>query len=131
MALLIKKTLSDCDVVFVDPDNGIKWEDPGPPAVWSHKHIYWSEILDYLNSGKSVVCYHHLNRNGSHAEQIQSGLATLNANGHPSWGVRYRRGTSRVFFVIANPKHRDSFRENLLAFSETWSDHTELNVGAI
>ena len=122
-------SLNSCDIVFVDPDNGIKWKDPGPSSVWSHKHVYWSEILDYLDAGKSVVAYHHLNRSGSHAEQIQSCLATLDANGHPSWGVRYRRGTSRVFFVIANQKHRESLKDNVLAFSESWSAHTDLRFG--
>ena len=121
-----KQVLSECEVVFVDPDNGIKWQNPTPKAAWSHKHVYWSEILDFLDAGKSVVVYHHLNRNGSHEEQVQSGLGTLATYGHPRWAVRYRRGTSRVFSVIPNRSHQEKLNRNLLAFGKNWKNHADV-----
>src|SRR4030042_1594735 len=59
-----------CDVVFVDPDNGLesgtkRHHKRGP------KFVYFDELESYLRRGQSLVIYHHMARNCSALEQIR------------------------------------------------------------
>jgi hypothetical protein len=97
-----------CDVVFVDPDNGLesgtkRHHKRGP------KFVYFDELESYTRRGQSLVVYHHMARNRSAPEQIQQRLAeiTRRLEGCSSpFALRYRRGTSRAFFVVPTKAHR-------------------------
>ena len=52
------KALQGCDLVFVDPDNGLIC----PSAVGmkkSNKYVLCKELADYYNTGASVIYYQH------------------------------------------------------------------------
>ncbi len=92
----------DCDVVFVDPDNGI-----GTTAQASSrsgaKYVLLEELIPYLDRGQTLVIYHHLNRSAAAETQVSQRLAELEERLTPQVGVmalRYRRGSARVFFVL-------------------------------
>jgi hypothetical protein len=115
-----------CDVVFVDPDNGLesgtkRHHKRGP------KFVYFDELVPYLRRGQSLVVYHHMARNCSALEQIRERLAQitdrLRGCGAP-FALRYHRGTSRAFFVVPTDAHRAILLERADRFlSGPWSRH--------
>ena len=54
--LALAKT-SGCDVVFLDPDNGLASEPFGEGHI-SAKHAYYEEIEPFLRRGQSLVAWH-------------------------------------------------------------------------
>lgn len=91
-------------VVFCDPDNGLTFDEP----CRSLRHIGVDEIRSLYGRGQSLVVYHTPGRSAPHAEQIKSCLKRLR-RAIPDlgslWAARFRRGSSRVFFVLAQRAH--------------------------
>ena len=113
------------DIVFLDPDNNIrlderyKYDENGP------KYAYLDEIRAFWERGQSVVVYHQLNRNRTAEAQITemsdclSGVSGVDPI--PMW---FRRGTSRVFFVIPQDEHRDQIETRITEMLEgPWGQH--------
>jgi len=57
------ETLSDCDLIFCDPDNGIESSKLTYTKAISVKYVYIDEIKQMVNRGKTVICYNHRDRN--------------------------------------------------------------------
>jgi len=121
----------EAEIVFLDPDNGMR---PGAPnGKPSEKHIHLEELRDYLERGQSLVVYHHLDRSAPHPEQIRSWRDRLESElgVKGAIGLRYRKGSSRAFFILPTPGHRallrsrtdallaSPWRVRLRAFEET------------
>jgi len=115
-----------CDVVFVDPDNGL---ESGTKRHHNRgtKYVYFDELGPYLSRGQSLVVYHHMGRNPKVPEQIQQRLAeiTRRLEGCSSpFALRYGRGTSRAFFVVPTKAHRTVLLERAGRFVlGPWSRH--------
>ena len=91
-------------VVFCDADNGLMFDEP----CRSLRHIGVDEIRSLYSCGQSLVVYHTPDRSAPHAEQIASFLERLRQaipDLGSSWAARFRRGSSRVFFVLAQRAH--------------------------
>jgi len=118
-----------CDVVFVDPDNGL---ESGTKRHHNRgtKYVYFDELGPYLSRGQSLVVYHHMGRIRKVPEQIQRRLAeiTRRLEGCSSpFALRYGRGTSRAFFVVPTKAHRTVLLERAGRFvSGPWSKHFSL-----
>ena len=57
--------INKCDLVFFDPDNGM--EVPSKPRgknrkKGSSKYLYWDELTQIINAGKSALVYQHFPR---------------------------------------------------------------------
>ena len=118
------------DVVFLDPDNGL--EPKGLPIMSAKapKYAYLEEVGKWVERGQSLVIYHHLGRNRAHAEQIEDWLKRLRGEfkSHEIFALRFRRGTSRAFFVLAAKRHAPILRERAKALTVApWSKHFELH----
>ena len=118
------------DLVFLDPDNGIAgkvipWRKKGP------KYVFMDDLPHFYARGQSLVIYHHLGRHKPAMEQInhlstalQSHLKLL----RPPISIRYRRGTSRVYFIVSQEMHRPVFHSRIESFLQTpWQNH--FNIG--
>ena len=129
---------AESDLVFFDPDNGVSDPDNGiaktvnPWDVRGPKHVRVDELRRFSERGQSLVIYHHLSRHGTAVQQIRRVSKTLRSSLRPAcrlWSLRYRRGTSRAFFVAAQKQH-ESILENRLAsfFDGPWGTrkHFEL-----
>lgn len=104
-----------CDLVFLDPDNGLKLEGQGS----SPKHAYLSELERYLDRGQSLVVYQHSDRSESVDEQIKRRVSRVRQALHDKYEVfalRYKRGTSRAFFVIPQAQHRNIIKNRAAQF---------------
>jgi hypothetical protein len=66
--------LRDVDIVFADPDNGIRAS--GRMATLN-KYALLSELADYAQRGQSIVAYHHADRSADATTQAERHLAEL------------------------------------------------------
>lgn len=101
---------SGCDLIFADPDNGIR--KVGHSVVRTRtkavKHAYLDELAAFAARGQSLVVYHHADRSAPVAEQARRRLAELAqevAEVQPLAAVRASRGTTRLFLVAVAPRH--------------------------
>jgi len=116
-----------CDLVFLDPDNGIECASVTRTKNKGPKYVFWDDIDALVQRGQSIVVYHHLNRVGSHAMQVE-GLLTRAKERYGSdvglSALTYRRGTSRVYLIIASSHHREwlSYRAETMC-AGLWGRH--------
>jgi hypothetical protein len=105
------------DLVFFDPDNGIRRSTHSVPShrTKSVKHTYLDELRPYLARGQSVVIYHHADRSAPVAAQAQHRMADLvdELGIEPLGAVRASRGTTRLFLLVASPTHVDRLRHRV------------------
>ncbi|MBI3307636.1 MAG: hypothetical protein HYZ84_07520 [Candidatus Omnitrophica bacterium] len=116
---------SSCDIIFLDPDNGIALEDSGAYRSLSPKHILIKDLDRFFVGQKTLVVYHHLGRNGKHADQIKRYASEIqNRLKSEPISLRYCRGTSRVFFIIPSPAHREEIIKRVEDFMDyNWKEH--------
>ena len=121
----------DCDVVFVDPDNGVRRSDHGAPSHRSktEKHAYLDELRQFTERGQSIVAYHHADRSTTVERQAQLRLADAaqELQIEPLAAVRASRGTNRLFLVLPVEAHRSHLETHLKELERSaWS--SELKV---
>jgi hypothetical protein len=98
--------VAGCEVVCLDPDNGLF-----PPSVRrgsrvAPKFAGDDEVAAFAAVAPVVVVYQHLHRRGTAADQAAAFAARLRAaNAREIAVVRYRRGTSRLYGVAHPPGH--------------------------
>jgi len=119
-------TLHDRDLVFLDPDNGIR-VDPGPRL---EKFALTNEISDYFAAGSTVVVYHHADRSkGGVPAQLKRRMEEIGkATGSEMCGaVVARRGSCRFFLIAAQHAHRDTLALRLSDYSIRWKGHAQVS----
>ena len=127
------RATEDCDLVFLDPDNGLEPKGVSIRSVRATKYAYLEEVAPLVERGQSLVIYHHLSRNGTNADQIARWLDRLRQEFNPAdiFALRYRRGTARAFFVLAQDRHTPILRERADALlASPWREHFELHEPA-
>ena len=121
------KLTAGCDLVFVDPDNGLgarvdPYQRRGP------KYVFFDELLPYLGRNQTLVIYHHIGRQGSASAQIRERLTEINNNlGRAAFALLYHRGSARAFFVVPAPQHwTDLLSRAKTLMLSSWSRHFEI-----
>jgi hypothetical protein len=96
---------SDCDLIFADPDDGIRPILHRVPAhrTMAAKHAYLGELAAFAARGQSLIVYHHADRTAGVEQQARRRLADLAGDVpvQPIAAVRASRGTVRLFLVGA------------------------------
>lgn len=66
-----------CDLVFADPDNGIRRSSHSTDRTRTKavKHAYLDELAEFAGRGQSLVIYHHADRSAPVIEQPKRRLA--------------------------------------------------------
>lgn len=101
---------ADADVIFVDPDNGIKADDSSP------QDVSIAELRRIKQDGKSIIIYHHFGRHNSEPVQIECmarSLKDILGISGSLWGLRWNRVSTRVFFIVAQKSHESKFRQRI------------------
>src|SRR3989442_10239699 len=91
-----------CQVVFLDPDNGV-----APTSVALHhrlapKYVYDHELQAFIRGGQSLIVYHHLGRSGSGEKQVRNllnHLRTLAPNVKATQALWVYPGNARAVFI--------------------------------
>ena len=116
--------MASCDLVFVDPDNGIAASGFDPEGPASHKSITLGELKVLGAARRPLVVYHHQTRfKGGHLAEIDALHARLRAEGlEPAGSLRARPWSPRLFiFVNASDPQVQVARQ----FAEHWQGHVD------
>jgi hypothetical protein len=125
--------VKDCDLLFLDPDNGLE-----VPSVEIHhqrapKYVFFEELKTFasLDGLKTLIVYQHLCRNGCAAEQIDGRTQEIKdqlGDERAVLPVVYRRGTQRVFFIISFSAQQEELLRSRVKkmLREPWSRHFSL-----
>ena len=91
--------LEDCDIVFADPDNGLRRREGFSPGQRrSGKSICEDEVLALAANERPVVVYHHNSMfSGGHAAEVSHWQRRL---GSGTCAVRWRPVSPRTFFFL-------------------------------
>ncbi|MCY4077001.1 MAG: hypothetical protein OXH04_16400 [Acidobacteria bacterium] len=104
------RAVKDAHLVFADPDTGLEVSSKGPLSGEGPKYAFYEDLLPCWRRGQSLVIYQHIARNESAEEQIATRLDELRrrfAGACGAFAARYRRGTSRAYFVIPAAAHAE------------------------
>ena len=99
--------VKEAEIVFFDPDNGLEVPSRDRHSLKGPKHVYYDDLLPCWQRGQSLVVYHHLGRSADAREQISTrcrDLRRLLPGARPA-ALRFRRRSSRVYFVLPNSLH--------------------------
>ena len=120
----LEKT-KECDVVFLDPDNGLETGRVQPDSAQGAKYAYYEELQSYSERGQSLVVYHHLNRGQSAAKQIHEKQRRIyRLMERRALVVRYHRGSPRAFILIPQDEHRQEFTDCARRMAAgPWKEH--------
>jgi len=123
--------MAGCDLVFVDPDNGLRTSTHRVPRhrTKAVKHAYIDELLPYARRQQSIIAYHHADRSAAVEAQALRRLAEIAEELplQPLAAVRASRGTTRLFLVAAAPSHAACLLAGLRAIeSSAWRDELRL-----
>lgn len=110
--------LSQADLVFADPDNGLvddgEWRRRSPTFG---KQLSLSEASE-LSAGRCAVLYHHNSRfKGGHDAEVDHWIRAL---GRPALAVRATAYSCRTFFIV-NPDAEIAERTH--EFCRRWLNH--------
>jgi hypothetical protein len=120
--------MSDCDLVFLDPDNGIIPKSVGLGSKNSVKYVLPEEIMDYYKAGHSVVFYSHRTREQLplYLERFKKLFNKAEGEGAVIRGITFKRGTIRDYFFIIQDKHLSQVEKGLdKLFQGAWRQHFE------
>ena len=116
-----KQTLSHCDIVFADPDNGLCIDEKYRPT----QRKFWKRMplseASALSDGRTGILYHHNSMfPGGHYKEIQFWLSQL---GSSTLALYWRPYSPRTFFIV-NPGHE--LQRHIERFAKKWSPHFQL-----
>lgn len=117
------QALADCELVFLDPDNGLLVKSVGRRSAKSVKYVFDEELNDYLARGQSVVLYNHRARKPA-AQYFQELADRCAAQGKPICALTFPKGTIRDYLLIAaNPDHTTRIHQALAHMTQgAWAN---------
>lgn len=102
------EVVSDCDAVFLDPDNGLETQSVSKHSAKAPKYAFYDEIEKFLAVTDTLIIYHHLSRNGDHLSQIkqrENHLTELAGQSYKVISLRFRPYSPRAYFVMTNQEY--------------------------
>ena len=101
------ETLSESDLIFCDPDNGLIVKSVSLKSSKSDKYIVPDELISYYQEGKSIVFYNHRCREQEHVylQRFEALKQKSELVGAEWRGLKFVRGTIRDYFFILQPQH--------------------------
>lgn len=93
-----------CEIVFVDPDNGLEVKSASRHSKKGTKFVYYDELHDYLSRGQSVVVYQHMPRESPdvYVERRVGELRDKLRIRGALWALLWHPYSPRVYFIIPN-----------------------------
>jgi hypothetical protein len=119
----------DSHIVFFDPDNGLASASVTIRHPKAGKYVFIDELRSFTERGQTVVLYHHLNRTASALVQVAALIRILQdlGSGLRAFPLLYRRGSCRVFCILAPKRDADRIEQSIEGMLERgWRRHFEL-----
>lgn len=101
-----RKAVTDCDLVFLDPDNGLEVQSVPITSPLSSKYTTTAEIAALLSNGAGVVLYQHGARTlwSVQRERVCAQIAAGTGQKLTIRSLRFGAFGSRAFFCITSNK---------------------------
>jgi hypothetical protein len=117
----IKTKLKDCNLVFLDPDNGIAPEGLRLTRRRAGKSVTIEEMKALQESNRAMVVYHHQTHcQGGHLSEIYDLATRLSKSGlHVSGALRAKPWSPRVFFILNGDKE---LHDRAKSIAELWGN---------
>jgi hypothetical protein len=116
--------LRECDVLFLDPDNGIEVQSTGRGKRGSAKYIYWSELREAYGNGHSLLVYQHFPRVERKrfvpflADRLRDELGAPCVEGFATPHV--------AFFLVHQARHRAAVENAAATVQSNWSEQIDI-----
>lgn len=124
--------LRSCDMLFLDPDNGIETASLKKSDFRAGKYVFWREIEQAWDMGKSLVIYNHLNRTASASTQtakLKAEFSTRLPSADMIVPLLFRRGSCRHLWVVGQRSHAGSLSCRIRQFlSAGWRADTDCDL---
>lgn len=117
--------LSNADLVFLDPDNGLMVRS-AENRRRSNKYVQISEMSDYYKNGSSIVYYQHKarRRDDFYIEQHQCLLESTYFPNATGFGIKFSSTSQRFFFFILQQDHNKYITDRIQEMMHSaWSRH--------
>jgi hypothetical protein len=108
-----RKAVADCDLVFLDPDNGLEVRSVPVTSPLSGKYATVAEVAALLRTGAGVVLYQHGSRTPWHVQRERA-CAQIAAGADRAVTIRsFRFGAfgTRAFFCITSDRRMSDIIE--------------------
>ncbi|HLF71152.1 MAG TPA: hypothetical protein VI759_03235 [Dehalococcoidia bacterium] len=105
--------VSDCDVVCVDPDNGLGTKSVGMLGARGPKYTFFDDLRPLFARGQSLVIYQHRTRT-----QLRDQWAIRKAQIESVLGADHvitLKHDSRLYFVVPQPNHEAILSQRIAA----------------
>ncbi|MGH8901960.1 MAG: hypothetical protein ACRDYA_09825 [Egibacteraceae bacterium] len=98
-----RQTLTGCNLVFLDPDNGLEVRSVTPTSRLAGKYVTVAEVTELLSIGAGVILYQHCDRSPWRAqrERVQAQLASIVGELLTVRSLRFGAFGARAFFCIS------------------------------
>ena len=127
-------TVRHCELVLLDPDNGLETSSVAPDSTRGVKYATREDCTRLFDArSRSLVVYQHATRRGRVEHQAHQALARL-----ASWlgvaradcfALRFHRGTSRLYLVVPSEAHRSMLRQRAAAMLEgPWGEQGHFSL---
>lgn len=120
----IRQRFLKCNLLFLDPDNGLAPQRLRPTCRRAGKSVFIEDIRALAASGRAIVLYHHHTRYpGGHRIEIGNLAEQLRTSEFQVSGVlRAKPWSPRAFFIINGDKVLVSRAERI---EQTWGSSIE------
>jgi len=101
--------LKKCDVIFLDPDNGLEVKSHSKASSKSVKYVYYDEVLKGLSTKKSLMIYQHRDRTPQKKFHEKIWLLAKRVKAVYShcdiFSIRFNRYSVREFIFVLQENH--------------------------
>ena len=118
--------LSESDIVFLDPDNGLITKSKSKGSMKSIKYVFPEEIIDYYIQGHSVVFYNHRTheKEDIYLERFHFLFLSDELKTAEKKILTFCKYSLRDYIFIIQPKHSAIINQSLHDFLKTnWKRH--------
>lgn len=117
-------TLDGCEIVFLDPDNGLMVSS-ARQSKKANKYVLPAELFDYYQQGASVIYYQHKARRQDdfYKNQHNKLLQDERVQGAEGLGLKFIRTSLRYYWFLLRPEHAETVRQSVTSLlAGPWGD---------
>ncbi|MBT5773317.1 MAG: hypothetical protein HOH95_02970 [Dehalococcoidia bacterium] len=122
-----ERAVAPCDIVFLDPDNGLEAASVQTHHKKGPKYAYLNELQRLAGGSRALVVYHHLSRSSDGVAQIRTVGARIRdalPRDYTLDAVWYHRGTARAFLIATPPRYAAPIDRRIAALlAGPWAAH--------
>ncbi len=121
-----QRRLKGCDIVFLDPDNGLEVNSTKPYDITGNKYVTYQEAAQYYAEGKSVLIYNHRDRSTEekYIERFHRFCGIPETKDANLLCLTFRRVSVRDYVLLSQTEHLNRLKSAMdYLFGSSWADY--------